>query len=127
MRTSIILMTSLLALASPAVAQTASAQSRGGYQPSVSISATPPVADTGSEAYPSSPTGADESRATVTAAPPVVDTGSEAYPSSATGAGEHENQVIAGGQMVTLSNGQSMPESINSFPPGFTDRYLAHR
>lgn len=128
MRTSIILVTSLLGLASPAIAQTASAQSSGAYQAGVSITATPPVVDTGSEAYPSSPTGADGRRTTITAAaPPVVDAGSEVYPSSATGAGEHENPVIAGGAIVSLSNSESMPESINSFPRGFTDPYLARR
>ena len=127
MRTSTVLIASLLALASPVGAQTASARSAGAYQPGVSISAAPPLVDTGSEAYPSFPTGADGRGVSVTAAPPLVDTGSQAYPSSATGAGERENRVVAGGAIVTLPSGQSMPEEVNSFPPGFTDPYLAHR
>ena len=98
MRTSTILIASLLAVASPAGAQLAYARSANGYETGVSV----------------------------TAAPPAVDTGSEAYPSSATGAGERQNAVIAGGPLVTLSNGEGMPESVNSFPPGFTDPYLAH-
>ena len=82
--------------------------------------------DTGSEAYPSSPIGANGRSVGITAAPTVVDTGSELDPGSETGAGERENPVIAGGPLVTLSNGDGMPQSVNSFPPGFTDTYLAN-
>jgi hypothetical protein len=99
MRTSTILMTSLLALASPATAQTASARSVGAHQ-----------------------TGSSSS-----AALPVVDPGLQAYPSSATGADERGNPVIANGAIVTPPTGDGMPESVNSFPPGFTNTYLAHR
>jgi hypothetical protein len=100
MRSSTILMTSLLALASPATAQTASARSVGAHQTGVPFSA----------------------------APAVVHTGSQVYPSPATGADERGNPVIAGGAIVTLpTGGDSMPESVNSFPPGFADLYLAYR
>ncbi|MBV8094589.1 MAG: hypothetical protein JO110_15460 [Acetobacteraceae bacterium] len=126
MRHSAVLIASLLGLALTAGAHPVSARPASAYHSGVSISTAPPVIDTGSEAYPSSPTGAGEHRASVTAAPPAIDTGSETYPSSATGAGERTNPVVAGGPMVLLSNGQSMPESVNSFPPGFTDPYLAH-
>jgi hypothetical protein len=120
MRTPIVLIASLLALVSPAGAPTAFARLLGG------VTAAPPLVDTGSEAYPSSPTGADGRDVSVTAAPPAVDTGSQAYPSSATGAGEPGNYVIAGGAMVPPPTGDGMPESVNSFPPGFTDPYMAH-
>jgi hypothetical protein len=53
MRTAIVLIASLLALASPAGAQTAFARLPSG------VTAAPPLVDTGSEVYPSSPTGAD--------------------------------------------------------------------
>src|SRR5689334_9724697 len=127
MRTSNILIASLLALASPAGALTASAQSAGAYESGVSVTAAPPIVDTGSARYPSSRAGVDGRRVSVTAAPPFVDAGSEKYPSSATGAGGRENTVIAGRAIVSLSNGESMPESINSFPPGFTDPYFSCR
>ena len=98
MRTSTILIASLLALGSPAGAQIAYAKSADAYRSGVSA----------------------------TAAPPAVDTGSGKYPSSAPGGGERQIAVIAGGPLVTLSNGEGMPETVNSFPPGFTDPYLAH-
>ena len=86
MHSSKIAMASLLAMSVLVGAPTAFARTAGAYQPSVTISAAPPVVDTGSEAYPNSPTGVGAGGVTVSAAPPVVDTGSQAYPSSPTGA-----------------------------------------
>ena len=130
MRTSTILFASMLAIASSAGGGTAFGRSEGcysNYQPSVRITAAPPVIDTGSEAYPGSPTGAAGRAVNVTAAPPVLDVGSERLPSSPTGASGRETAVIAGGPVVTFSNGESMPQSVNSFPPGFTNQYLSRR
>ena len=87
-------MASLLAMSALAGAPSAFARNAQPYQPSVTISA----------------------------APPVVDTGSQAYPSSPTGAGAGANHVVAGGPLVTLSGGESMPQSVNSAPPGFFAR-----
>ena len=124
MRTSTILLASLLVMTSPIAAQTASARSLAA---GVGVTAAPRVLDTGSQKYPSSPSGASESRTAVTGEPPQLDIGSEQYPSSATGAGERANPVVAGGAIVNLAGSESMPESASSLPPDFTNPYLAHR
>jgi hypothetical protein len=98
MRILILSTAALLALALPAVAKTACAQSARVWKSSTRSSA----------------------------AGAVIDTRSRAYPSSSSAADELATPVIAGGTMVTLSEGDSMPESASSLPPGFTDPYLAH-
>jgi hypothetical protein len=55
MRTPTLLTASLLALALPVGTQTASARSIGGYQSGVSVTAAPPLVDTGSTLIPAHP------------------------------------------------------------------------